>query len=71
MGQLLCNTLYILSPLSCILLGSKVLIDISKMKKYRAVCRLESGWGEGAGWNKDTSTSPYISVPLSTIFRMD
>lgn len=51
--------------------AKQMLIDISKMKKYRAVCRLESGWGEGAGWNKDTSTSPYISLPLSTIFRMD
>lgn len=35
-------------------------IDISKMKKYRVVCRLESGWGEGVGWNKDISISLYI-----------
>lgn len=46
-------------------------IDISKMKKYRVVCGLESGWGEGVGWNKDISISLYILMFFFIIFRMD
>lgn len=48
-------------------------IDISKMKKYRVVCCLESGWGEGIGWNKDISIciSLYILLFFFIIFRMD